>query len=78
MGETASQKKKSNHVLRLQPNQKIGYNAKIGGRLDFVSGKWVTENLYLEHNHAVSPSKSRHYQCNRTISPYVKKTASNK
>ncbi|XP_052291708.1 protein FAR1-RELATED SEQUENCE 12-like [Citrus sinensis] len=52
-------KAKSTNVLRLQPNQKIGRNAKIGGRLDFVSGKWVIKNLILEHNHAVSLSKKR-------------------
>ncbi|KAH9745082.1 protein FAR1-RELATED SEQUENCE [Citrus sinensis] len=46
------------NVLWLQPNQKIGCNAKIGGRLDFISGKWVIGNLILEHNHVVSPSKS--------------------
>ncbi|XP_015382956.1 protein FAR1-RELATED SEQUENCE 12-like [Citrus sinensis] len=47
------------NVLWLQPNQKIGCNAKIGGRLDFISGKWVIGNLILEHNHVVSPSKKR-------------------
>ena len=77
-GRNGKSKAKDTNVLRLQPNQKIGCNAKIGGRLDIVSGKWVIGNLILEHNHAVSPSKSRHYQCNRTISPYVKKTALNK
>ena len=41
--------------------------------MDFVSGKWVIGNLFLEHNHAVSPSKSRYYRCNHSISPYVKK-----
>ena len=54
-GRNNKSKSKSNHVLRLQPNQKIGCNAKIGGR--FVSGKWVIENLFLEHNHVVSPSR---------------------
>ncbi|KAH9792798.1 protein FAR1-RELATED SEQUENCE [Citrus sinensis] len=52
---------------------KVGCNAKIGGRLEFVTGKWVIGNLFLEHNHAVSPSKSRYYRCDCTISPYVKK-----
>ncbi|XP_024042764.1 protein FAR1-RELATED SEQUENCE 5-like [Citrus clementina] len=66
-------KAKATNVLRLQPNQKIGCNAKIGGRLDIVSGKWVIGNLILEHNHAVSPTKSRYYRCNRSISPFVKK-----
>ncbi|KAH9768887.1 protein FAR1-RELATED SEQUENCE [Citrus sinensis] len=69
----ASQKPNPLIFLRLQPNQKIGCNAKIGGRLDFVCGKWVIGNLIFEHNHAVSPSKSRYYRCNRTISPFVKK-----
>ncbi|XP_052295256.1 protein FAR1-RELATED SEQUENCE 5-like [Citrus sinensis] len=72
-GRNGKSKAKSTNVLRLQPNQKIGCNAKIGGRLDFVSGKWVIGNLILEHNHAVSPSKSRYYRCNYTISPFVKK-----
>ena len=72
-GRNSKSKAKSTNVLRLQPNQKIGCNAKIGGRLDFVNGKWVIENLILEHNHVVSPSKSRYYRCNRTISHFVKK-----
>ena len=41
--------------------------------MEFVTGKWVIGNLFLEHNHAVSPSKSRYYRCDCTISPYVKK-----
>ena len=57
--QNSKSKGKSNHVLRLQPNQKIGCNAKIEGR--FVSGKWVIRNLFLEHNHVISPSKSRYY-----------------
>ena len=65
-GRNGKSKAKSSHVLRLQPNQKIGR------RLDCVSGKWVIGNLYFEHNHVVSPSKSRYYRCNRTISPFVK------
>ena len=72
-GRNGKSKAKPTNVLRLQPNQKIGCNAKIGGRLDFVSGKWVIGNLILEHNHAVSPSKSRYYRSNRSISPFVKK-----
>ncbi|XP_024035677.1 protein FAR-RED IMPAIRED RESPONSE 1-like [Citrus clementina] len=70
-GRNRKSKGKSNQVLRLQPNQKIGCNAKIGGC--FVSGKWIIGNFVLEHNHAISPSKSRYYRCNRIISPYVKK-----
>ena len=31
-------KAKHTNVLRLQPNQKIGCNVKIGRRVDFVSG----------------------------------------
>ncbi|KAH9727253.1 protein FAR1-RELATED SEQUENCE [Citrus sinensis] len=72
-GRNGKSKAKATNVLQLQPNQKIGCNAKIGGRLDIVSGKWVIGNLILEHNHAVSPSKSRYYRCNRFISPFVKK-----
>ncbi|KAH9726548.1 protein FAR1-RELATED SEQUENCE [Citrus sinensis] len=72
-GRNGKSKAKATNVLRLQPNQKIGCNAKIGERLDIVSGKWVIGNLILEHNHAVSPSKSRYYRCNRSISPFVKK-----
>ena len=70
-GRNGKSKAKATNVLRLQPNQKIGCNAKIGGRLDIVSGKWVIGNLILKHNHAVSPSKSRYYRCNRSISPFV-------
>ncbi|KAH9705402.1 protein FAR1-RELATED SEQUENCE [Citrus sinensis] len=72
-GRNEKSKVKATNVLRLQPNQKFGCNAKIGGRLDFVSGKWVIGNLILEYNHAVSPSKSRYYRCNRSISHFVKK-----
>ncbi|KAH9674899.1 protein FAR1-RELATED SEQUENCE [Citrus sinensis] len=72
-GRNSKSKAKDTDVLRLQPNQKIGCNAKLGGRLDLVTGKWVIGNMILEHNHAVSPSKSRYYRCNRTISPFVKK-----
>ena len=70
-GRNGKSKCKSHHVLRPQPNQKIGCNAKIGGC--FVNGKMVIGNLFLEHNHAVNPSKSRYYRCNCTVSPYVKK-----
>ncbi|KAH9760448.1 protein FAR1-RELATED SEQUENCE [Citrus sinensis] len=72
-GRNGKSKAKDTNVLRLQPNQKIGCNAKLGGRFDLVTGKWVIGNMILEHNHAVSPSKSRYYRCNRTISPFVKK-----
>ena len=72
-GRNGKSKSKSDNALRLQPNQKIGCNAKIAGHLDVVTGKWVSGNMYLEHNHAVSPSKSRYYRCNRTISHFVRK-----
>ncbi|KAH9724212.1 protein FAR1-RELATED SEQUENCE [Citrus sinensis] len=57
-GRNGKLKAKDTNVLRLQPNQKIGCNAKLGGRLDLVTGKWVIGNMIFEHNHAVSPSKS--------------------
>ena len=58
-GRNKKSKAKTTNVLRLQANQKIGCNAKIGGHLVIVTEKWVIENLILEHNHAMSPSKSR-------------------
>ena len=73
MGESASQKLNPLMFCGFNLTKKIGCNAKLGGHLDFVSRKWVIENLNFEHNHAVSPSKSRYYRCNCTTSPFVKK-----
>lgn len=34
---------------------------------------WILKSMELDHNHGLSPSKTRFYKCNRVLKPHVKR-----
>ncbi|XP_059639492.1 protein FAR1-RELATED SEQUENCE 4-like [Cornus florida] len=36
-------------------------------------GKFIIARVYLDHNHALSPTKVRHFRCNKALDPHVKR-----
>ncbi|XP_020243495.1 protein FAR1-RELATED SEQUENCE 5-like [Asparagus officinalis] len=57
--------------LKPQASYRVGCNAKITARLN-LDGRWEISVVVLEHNHGLSPSKSRFFRCNRRISAHVR------
>ncbi|XP_020259144.1 protein FAR-RED IMPAIRED RESPONSE 1-like [Asparagus officinalis] len=57
--------------LKPQTSYKVGCNAKITARLN-LDGRWEISVVVLEHNHGLSPTKSRFFRCNRRISAHVR------
>ncbi|XP_020271447.1 protein FAR1-RELATED SEQUENCE 4-like [Asparagus officinalis] len=57
--------------LKSQASYRVGCNAKITGRLN-LDRRWEISVVVLEHNHGLSPSKSRFFRCNRRISAHVR------
>ena len=67
-----SGKSESKFVLKPKPNVKNDCDAKIEGCLN-EDGKWVLRILNLQHNHGLSPDKTRYFPYNRRISASAKK-----
>ncbi|XP_020262716.1 protein FAR1-RELATED SEQUENCE 5-like [Asparagus officinalis] len=57
--------------LKPQTSYRVGCNAKITARLN-LDGRWEISVVVLEHNHGLSPTKSRFFRCNRRISAHVR------
>ncbi|XP_020271714.1 protein FAR1-RELATED SEQUENCE 5-like [Asparagus officinalis] len=57
--------------LKPQASYRVGCNAKITARLN-LDGRWEISVVVLEHNHGLSPTKSRFFRCNRRISAHVR------
>ncbi|XP_052169880.1 protein FAR1-RELATED SEQUENCE 4-like isoform X2 [Diospyros lotus] len=58
--------------LKPQPTIKSGCLARLTAATD-VMGTWRVTKVILEHNHKLSPSKSRLYRCNRQLTEQVKR-----
>ncbi|XP_022889102.1 protein FAR1-RELATED SEQUENCE 6-like [Olea europaea var. sylvestris] len=58
--------------VKPQPTVKMGCKARISASSDML-GNWRINAVHLEHNHETSPSKSRLYRCNRTLTAHVKR-----
>lgn len=50
--------------IDVRPVSKTKYKARLTTMLGF-DGNWKITSVILNHNHELSPSKSRFYQCNR-------------
>ncbi|XP_059643663.1 protein FAR1-RELATED SEQUENCE 6-like isoform X2 [Cornus florida] len=68
-GKTKSKAKDSFHP---RPSTKTNCKAKINV-IAKDDGKFVISGVYLNHNHASSPGKVRHYRCNKVLNSHVKK-----
>ena len=68
VGYTCSREGKRNIKVRTflkpQPTIQLGCKARMTTCSD-VLGIWRISTIYLEHNHKISPTKSRLYRCNR-------------
>ncbi|KAL4633859.1 hypothetical protein ACB092_04G153500 [Castanea dentata] len=63
---------RSTNPVKLKPQTKTDCKAQL--RLVLCpNGKWILRSMVLDHNHGLSPSKTRFYKCNRIIEPHVKK-----
>ena len=71
-GRNGSFESMSSNILKPQPIGKTSCHARVGGRVN-KEGKWELRTLDLEHNHGVSPSKTKYFRCNRFIDPRVKR-----
>ncbi|KAL2506125.1 Protein FAR1-RELATED SEQUENCE [Abeliophyllum distichum] len=58
--------------LKPQPTIQTGCKARMTTCLE-VCGTWRINTVHLEHNHKISPSKSRLYRCNRELSAQIKR-----
>ena len=62
----------STNPVQLKPQTKT--YCKAQPRLSLCpNGKWILRSMVLDHNHGLSPSKTRFYKCNRIIEPHGKK-----
>ncbi|XP_022861564.1 protein FAR1-RELATED SEQUENCE 5-like, partial [Olea europaea var. sylvestris] len=61
----------SSGSLKPHPTVKMGCKARISASSD-TFGNWRINAVNLDHNHNISPSKSRLYRCNRQMSTHVK------
>ncbi|XP_022889316.1 protein FAR1-RELATED SEQUENCE 5-like [Olea europaea var. sylvestris] len=57
---------------KLQPIIQMGCRARITASSD-IFGVWRINNVHLDHNHEISPSRFRLYQCNRQLNAHVKR-----
>ncbi|OVA06355.1 FAR1 DNA binding domain [Macleaya cordata] len=63
---------KNSNPLKPRPMSRIGCKVVVVARFE-LDGKWMIINVCLDHNHDISPSKSRLFRCNREISHRVKR-----
>ena len=71
-GQNGSSESTSSNILKPQPIGKTSCHSRVGDRVN-KEGKWELQTLDLEHNHGVSPSKTKYFRCNRFIDPRVKR-----
>ncbi|GER43819.1 FAR1-related sequence 4, partial [Striga asiatica] len=58
--------KSTSATFKPQPTIKNGCEARLTACSD-ITGTWKITGVHLEHNHAISPSKSRLYRCHRMV-----------
>ncbi|KAL7220338.1 hypothetical protein ACSBR2_013257 [Camellia fascicularis] len=63
---------KTSNIVKLRPQIKTGCKAGLNANLQ-DDGMWIVRSLRLEHNHEMSPSKSRFFKQNRILEPHVKR-----
>ncbi|XP_052195759.1 protein FAR1-RELATED SEQUENCE 5-like [Diospyros lotus] len=63
---------KASTPLKPQLTIQLGCKARMTACSDVV-GTWRISTIHLEHNHKISPTKSRLYRCNRQLSKHVKR-----
>ena len=61
---------RTSNPVRPRPQTKMDCKARINVILQF--GRWVLNSIMLDHNHEMSPGKSRFYKCRRVLNPNVK------
>jgi len=61
----------SQNSLRPQASYRIGCTAYLTARLNLYE-KWLISVVVLDHNHKMSPTKSRFFRCNRKINAHVR------
>ncbi|XP_038680907.1 protein FAR-RED IMPAIRED RESPONSE 1-like [Tripterygium wilfordii] len=62
----------TNNFINHRSNAKVDCKARLRARLS-KEGKWEITNFIYDHNHVMSPSKSRYFSCNRLINPHIKR-----
>ncbi|KAL4594712.1 hypothetical protein ACB092_12G039000 [Castanea dentata] len=62
---------KASNSLKAQPQSKTGCKAHFNV-IRCLDG-WILKSMELDHNHGLSPSKTRFYKCNRVLKPHVKR-----
>ncbi|KAF5176884.1 Far-red impaired response 1-like [Thalictrum thalictroides] len=60
------------NAFKVLPINKTNCNAKLDVVL-YSEGRWRVTLVHNDHNHDLSPEKSRYYKNNRVITPFVKK-----
>ncbi|KAK9996085.1 hypothetical protein SO802_020771 [Lithocarpus litseifolius] len=65
------QKIKASNSLKAQPQSKTGCKAHFN-MIRCLNG-WILKSMELDHNHGLSPGKTRFYKCNRVLKPHVKR-----
>ncbi|KAL0010130.1 hypothetical protein SO802_005238 [Lithocarpus litseifolius] len=65
------QKIKASNALKAQPQSKTGCKAHFN-MIRCLNG-WILKSMELDHNHGLSPGKTRFYKCNRVLKPHVKR-----
>ncbi|XP_073154068.1 protein FAR1-RELATED SEQUENCE 5-like [Henckelia pumila] len=56
-------------TLKPQPTSQTGCKARLSACSD-ATGVWKITSVYLEHNHEISPSKSRVFRCYRELNAH--------
>ncbi|KAL7227681.1 hypothetical protein ACSBR1_022531 [Camellia fascicularis] len=69
---SGKQKIRSSNLVKLQPQLKTNCKARVTANL-CTSGKWRLNFVNLDHNHGLSPGKTRFFKCNRILQPHVKR-----
>ena len=62
---------KASNSLKAQPQSRTGCKAHFN-MIRCLDG-WILKSMELDHNHGLSPSKTRFYKCNRVLKPHVKR-----
>ncbi|XP_028065479.1 protein FAR-RED IMPAIRED RESPONSE 1-like [Camellia sinensis] len=63
---------RTSNIVKLRPQTKTGCKAGLNANLQ-GDGMWIVRSLRLEHNHEMSPSKSRFFKQNRILEPHVQR-----
>ncbi|GMP97910.1 hypothetical protein CsSME_00045996 [Camellia sinensis var. sinensis] len=63
---------KTSNIVKLRPQTKTGCKAGLNANLQ-GDGMWIVRSLRLEHNHEMSPSKSRFFTQNRILESHVQR-----